>query len=96
MVNILCPEGRNFTVDSYTYTKYGGVIVLRIYNPKSYNDIVDYVEQCNFMSFDLVANYPGKREKKHHFVSYDLSNYFVCFKESGTVLEFYLNKLEVI
>ncbi len=96
MVYIEFPDDKKFTVDSYSYSKYGGGIVLRAYNPASYEEKINYVKQCDFTSFDLRAEYPGSKQKNYHFVSYELDNCFISFKGSGVVLEFYLNKMEVL
>lgn len=94
-IHVKTRDEREFDAASYTYNKYDGTVILRFYNPESCDDIIDYVVGCDFGTFDIEAEYPG-RKKEHHFVGYELANYVTEHKPAGTVLEFYLKKLEVV
>lgn len=94
-IHVITRDGQEIYADSYSFSRHDGTVILRFYNPESYDDIIKHVEGCDFGTFDMTAEYPG-RKKECHFVGYELTDCVTEHKSAGTVLEMYLKKLEVM
>lgn len=94
-IHVITKDGQEIYADSYSFIRHDGMVILRFYNPESCDDMIEYAEGCDFGTFDITAEYPG-RKKEHHFVGYELANCVTEYKSAGTVLEIYLRKLEVV
>lgn len=91
-VKVIFNDKKEIVADSYMLDKIDGHLVLRFFNPDSWEEIVDFVDACDQSRISLLINFPN-REKR-----IDLDNYYMEINnttnvKTGSILELHFKRL---
>lgn len=90
-IKVVFNDKKKVAIDSYTYDKFSEQVILRIYNPNSCDEIIEFTTQCDSSKFSVIAKYPNKI-KQQRFINYSMNLSFISYSEAGVILEMYFNK----